>query len=508
MRRLIVVAAGLAVMAAACAGNSGSVARVVDGRTIVGREIPAEAYALFLRGAIAEASGQLDEAIAAYEAVRRWDDDDPEIFARIASARCTKDPADVAARSALARAFALDPAYGPALEARAKCGGGADDLARAAVAEPRWLPLQLAAASARRDDPRVGDDLLALTTRFSTQPAAWEALATWAFGHGARALGVHAAVELARLSPARSGVLHRFALALAGDGALTEARRVAAAAVDARADAARGGAPVPPPLVARLAVDEALARGDASTALRRASSGRLTPAEIASRALLLGARSAAEEIATTVHGADPADAEASLVLAALAPGPGTGLPPVGAATVSAAGHAAYVRALVVRDGVATARAGAAVVRAAAGVAGDGLVVRVQADLAARDVLAEAALMPEARIELAARRGAVPSVDPATVDRRHALLAAALRGEEVPRGASPDPLVTAAQLISLARRNVAPTDDERARAEALATDDALLTAALVTVAPPEKKPALRARLRVLAATDVERSLARE
>jgi hypothetical protein len=84
----------------------------------------------------------------------------------------------------------------------------------------------------------------------------------------------------------------------------------------------------------------------------------------------------------------------------------------------------------------------------------------------------------------------------------------LHGDEIPRGLTDDPLLTAAQLISLAKHNAAPTEEERAHAEAIAKDDPLLTAALVAIASPEKKPALRARLSAIAATDVERRLARE
>lgn len=503
MRRLTVLVCAAAL--AACAGRDTTVARVVDDRTILGRWVAPEAYQLFLRGAISESAGNVDDAIAAYDALVTWDDADPEVFARLAMVRCTKNPADPAAKVALDRAFALDPAYGPAFEARARCGGGPADLGRAAAAEPRWLPLQIAAAS-------LGDGnesaLLSITMRFATAPAAWEALATYAFAHGARALGVHAALELARLSPMRVGVLHRFAATLAGDGALTEARRVAAAAVDARDDQRRGGAPAPPALVARLALDDALVRGDAALALHRAAAGRVLVAEAAARALLLGQRATADELAKMVASADPADAEARLVMVALAPGAGTA-PPVAPAPVSAAACAVYLRAIATRDGTLAARRAAAPLRCEAMIDGDGIVARVQADLAARDVVAEEAIGAEARIELCARRGdKAIAFDVARVDRRHALLASALRGEEIPRGLTDDPLLAAAQLISQSKRSAPIGDDERTHAESIAKDDALLTAALVAVVSPEKKPALRARLLSIAATDAERRLARD
>src|SRR6185312_1982766 len=124
VRRAWVAACALGLAASGCGAAGGQVTRIVDGRTVEGRFVGPEAYGSFLRGAIAEAHGALDEAAQSYEAVAKIDDSDPEVFSRIARVRCARDPHDGRAKEALARAFDLDPDYGPAWEAAAACGRG------------------------------------------------------------------------------------------------------------------------------------------------------------------------------------------------------------------------------------------------------------------------------------------------------------------------------------------------------------------------------------------------
>jgi hypothetical protein len=107
-RRLSLALLAAVVAVSGCGGARGRVARVVDGRIVDGRFVEPDAYAFFLRGAIAEANGELDDAVRAYEAVSRLDNDDPEVFARIARTRCARDAHDPEARVALTRAFELD----------------------------------------------------------------------------------------------------------------------------------------------------------------------------------------------------------------------------------------------------------------------------------------------------------------------------------------------------------------------------------------------------------------
>jgi len=100
-----------------------SVVRVEDGRPVEGRWISPDAYASFMEGALAEASGDGPTAEAHY---RRALDEDPaagEAWARLGAVLCTKDRS--AADAAFSRARALDPDLGSVWLATAEC-----DLAR------------------------------------------------------------------------------------------------------------------------------------------------------------------------------------------------------------------------------------------------------------------------------------------------------------------------------------------------------------------------------------------
>jgi hypothetical protein len=120
---------------------------------------------------------------------------------------------------------------------------------------------------------------------------------------------------LVRAAPSRSIEAERGALALLDGGAMVLARRVASALTDAPRELAVVGPR--DATVARLAVDEALARGDSKTALARATRGHVSLAEVAARALLLEKKDIATTIATFVADADPGASGAAMVRAAL-----------------------------------------------------------------------------------------------------------------------------------------------------------------------------------------------
>ena len=87
------LAAILAISLAGC-GRGPDVMRVVNGRLVGGAFVEPEAYASFLRGAIADARGDSAEALAAYTDAAQRDSDDPEIWTRIGDVRCRANPAD------------------------------------------------------------------------------------------------------------------------------------------------------------------------------------------------------------------------------------------------------------------------------------------------------------------------------------------------------------------------------------------------------------------------------
>ena len=522
MRRLTTLAA---LLACACAGAPGAVTRVVDGRTVEGRFVSPQAYEQFLRGAIAEESGATDEALVAYESVARADPTDPELYARIARVRCARRPDDPLARAAVDRALELDPDYGPAFAARALCSFAAGgDVQRAARLEPQNLELQIAAATSDGALSQGAERLVAITAAFRTRAAAWEALASWGETHGDPALAVRAWVELVRLAPSRARLAQRAAEELAGAGELALARRIAVAVVLARADTARGGAPSPSLLATRLAVDDALLRGDDASATLRATLGRLPMDEVAARALRHGQLDLGEALATRAAAADPLSAGARLVLRTVALLRGRSASPMPAAS-EAGGVATFVcymhlRVLAERLDVGSAREAATSFPCAKAEAGDAVLTGLASDLAARSLLDAGALPPDAKLELLVRRGEVPlGAPPAELDFRHRLLwlaAASPEAEEAHALAARalarptrDPVVASALLrIAAARHETVSREALDAAARVDPADPILLASLLLGREKDEGAPALRARLRAVAATPRERSLAQD
>lgn len=322
---------GIACSAVTGCGAEPRVVRVYDGRVVQGRYISPEAYSLFLRGALAEAGGDLKGAAAAYAKAAEDDDEDPEIFARLGEVRCKLDPKDGNADRAFGRALHLDPAYAGALAAWSRCAAArgrsseALDLARRAVAQdPNNVELQALAvgsASAHEGghagpaDAGVREQAIALTLAHGENAAAWDALAAWGRSHRDAELVARALEGLVRAAPTRSLEVERGAVALLEGGQLALARRVASTLTDAPREMEVLGPR--DATVARLAVDEALVRGDRLVALTRATRGHVALAEVAARALVLDQREIATTIATQVADADPGASGAAMVRASL-----------------------------------------------------------------------------------------------------------------------------------------------------------------------------------------------
>ncbi|MEO6419631.1 MAG: hypothetical protein ABIP39_09510, partial [Polyangiaceae bacterium] len=300
MRRLALVALVLTPMA--CAKYQ--VTRVVDGQITHGEYIEPEAYAAFLRGAMAEEAHDYRGALVAYEEAARIDGENPEIWTRVSSVRCAINPHDSGARWASARAVALDADYAPAWAARAKCdlARGEDrvsaerDALRAADEEPMAVAPQAELSLLEAQHPRSSEmgrnRLIALTLTHGSSAVAWDALASWAKGHGDALLRARAYGEVARHAPLRRAALAEEVKLLAGEGQLPAARMLAGALVDApgTGDRSSGGVGTPPaavPLVARLAVDEAILAGNVDRVRRRATAAHLALDEVGGRALLL-----------------------------------------------------------------------------------------------------------------------------------------------------------------------------------------------------------------------------
>jgi tetratricopeptide (TPR) repeat protein len=424
------------VWAAGCA-TAPKVRRVYSGQALDGRFVEPDAYAAYLRGVLAESAGDTAGAIQAYERAARLDPRGPEVWARIAATRCAASPHDTRAAEALRRALDADPRYAPAWEAEARCAVAMGDLAladRAAVhawelrqGSPIDGPIcgRSAADGGRRCDLFVGllagesrdEAARAAIVRSSAEasdPAvAAEVLARWAQAHDHVALWAHALeVELAA-NPSGRANLGALVAQLAGLGRTAEARAIAAAVVDvsdapigcSRCDVAR-----------RLAVDDAIDRGDDSAARRRASRARVALEEVAARFLLAGSGAKALAIAREVKDADPGALGAELVIDAIeGAGAGAGAgpdprrhPTASGAPASAASWIAWGGALSRRMSAEAARSVLAAVPHESLVPGDERVERAAVDLAARGVLTQDALTPDARVELRALRWAASS----------------------------------------------------------------------------------------------------
>jgi hypothetical protein len=530
MRRLALIAALIAPMA--CARYQ--VTRVVDGQIMLGEVIAPEAYASFLRGAIAEEARDFPRALAAYEDTGRLDSENPEVWTRIASVRCAINPRDSGARWAAARALALDPDYAPAWTARAKCelARGEDrvsverDALRAADDEPRAVEPQVELALIEDKHPVMSESarnrLVGLTLAHAASAVAWDALAAWAKGHGDAILRARAYSEVARYAPLRRAALAEEVKLLAGEGELPAARMLAGALVDAPAwgDRSSGGQGTPPaaiPLVARLAVDEAILAGNVERVRRRATAAHLGLDEVGGRALLLDMPSMAQEIVAPLAAGDPGSVGARLVLAVAAYDLRDSAGVARALTVSAGSHSPAIapvetaasallpfvrlvaRALSARD----ARTVFDAMVCAPLVEGDPLVVPIAVDLAARGAMNATALPPDGLIELAIRTHVRLPVRSPDQDARHTLLALAWEKPEAPEtqrllhhlapAVGRDPLVTvAAARIALAEGNIA--DGTIARLLALGPLDPILVATALELAEKRGDSAMSANLR--------------
>ena len=251
----------LALLVPACLGCArGSVVQRAYGSEVVeGRYVPPEAYAAFLRGAIAEAGQRPVDALRAYLDAADRDPASPEPWTRMAEVRCKAGDRAGGTRGEedAARALKLDSAYAPGWAARAACAAARGDAAAEHVAAARAAQLDPQGDGANVLLARTGDTprsaspaggaggaevLVALTVTAHDPVVAWSALASWSEAHGDVALWARALVELARVAPERRTAIARSAEELAGAGNLGEARAVAAAALRGRRESAAAGA--------------------------------------------------------------------------------------------------------------------------------------------------------------------------------------------------------------------------------------------------------------------------
>ncbi|MBX3181251.1 MAG: tetratricopeptide repeat protein [Polyangiaceae bacterium] len=268
----------------ACIPRDEAVTRVVGGRTQPGRYISVTAYFDYLRGAEAEAQGDLPAATAAYRRAIREDPNSPELWRRLATLDCqTGRPWQVSARAAIQ----LGPDYEPAWRAKALCHIKAGELTEAERALKRALSL----------DPTQEALASAFATLFRAQRKPREALAwlsAWVTWHPESVLGWRElrSVALELNDPASVS---------RADAALRALPR------DPRA----GLAPEPPP---PDALERALAEGDLQRAQAAARALQLPAQEVARRAYLRGQTALAREQSRLLLAADPSCSDARVIL--------------------------------------------------------------------------------------------------------------------------------------------------------------------------------------------------
>jgi len=429
-------------LASACA-RSDAVIRVADGHVIPGRFIGEQAYGAFLIGALADESGDLHLALGAYEHAAHADGHSPELWTRVGRTLCRLDPHDARADGALDEALKLDAAYEPALRARDVCAvfrrdgaPGVDALLRAEELDPRGpaayilrvaaqpcvdkgstLPELMFVSRCHRSSDDVRHRLEALTLLHGNRVAAWEALATWGLEQGDAALAVRGMIGVARRAPARRVLLGHAAASFAASGHPIEARQLAAALLDAdkdRSSAGEGKAVASLPLVARLAIDQAILDRDPQAVYARTTQAHVGVEVAAGRAWAMGNLPFARTLIESTVKADPTNLAARLVYEG-ASGRGASwlLPASTTTSVPLPPEVALplARLVLVGEGVAGARR----VMAFGGgtkvlvLEGDTLLTPLAVDLVVAGVVTEDSLPADARVAVADKRRPHPSV---------------------------------------------------------------------------------------------------
>lgn len=327
LRRAAFALAAIVAAGAAVGCTPATVVRVIDGREVTGRFVSDRAYALYARGAEAEARGDLEGARLEYLSAAEQDDGNAEVWTRVGAVSC-KLGRDAAARDAFATAAARAPEYEPLYRERALCaldaapgaaGAAApaerfraafEDATRSLALDPDSEDAALLyarAAEAAGDVAAAERALRELVVRLPGRAAGWRALRELA----ARRKDGPAVARATNALEALGGATG------AGLGGATGAGLGGAAGAGAGATGAGlAGATSPARAPAALDdVDAAITRGSLDDARAAAKRARLPPAELSVRAAALGHAQLAKTQAELVYKADPSSASAAIALA-------------------------------------------------------------------------------------------------------------------------------------------------------------------------------------------------
>lgn len=289
-RAAVVVASVLA--ATGCAPLE--VVRVVDGRPMAGPFVPVEAYEAYVRGSLAEASGDDRAALAAFGDAARLDPASPDPSVRAGAAACRLARPDAAAE-AFAAAERVDPRFEPLWRARAECAAGGGRLGEAIAFARRAVSL----------DPERDATVLLLARLLERAGKPGEA------GQWLRGLAV------ANSESRESWAAVRDQARRVGDGvweqiAASNLRRLGGEALPELPLAPPPSVPLPD--VVAL-VDASLLAGDSGTAALLLQRARGERRWVVPWALALGRVELARQTAERIVGADPADSDTRIALA-------------------------------------------------------------------------------------------------------------------------------------------------------------------------------------------------
>ena len=278
-RRFAVVLPALLSTLVGCHAG-GTVVRLVDGQEVRGRAVREEAYALYVRAAVLEASGETERAVATYLRVLDYDPMSVESWTRIGALLCVSD--STGAHRAFVAGESIDANYEPLWRERARCNLRSGEFSealrralRAARLDPDRVETSLLVAEAYERAGKVDDArrwLTALVLRSEASAQAWNWALAFAERHEDQALLQRARAHLELLRPA----------------------------ADDRID----------PETGRAAIDRALLAYELDSARSLAVRSGIPAAEVALRAAALGRSKLAREQALLVLDADPRSSDA------------------------------------------------------------------------------------------------------------------------------------------------------------------------------------------------------
>jgi tetratricopeptide (TPR) repeat protein len=180
---------------ALCCAEYSHTTRIVDGRQVDGRPIPAEAYAAYLEGAAFEARGESERAVASYLVALDADPESATLHTALARALCRLDRQE--AEQEFEVAVDLDPHYEPAHRERARCALHSKD-PRAAL---RHAERAVVAAPFEYTSTEVlVDALVSLGRRAEARRVLWGYLAIAPDAPGARTRMLELSPELEGLT--------------------------------------------------------------------------------------------------------------------------------------------------------------------------------------------------------------------------------------------------------------------------------------------------------------------